>query len=78
MLTGEAVPQMKESLENLNQQDGKNFNEQSDGKLHILYGGTKIVQHSPPKKESPGKHIGFFYVKYQKVLHFLRENIFQD
>ena len=54
MLTGEAVPQMKESLENLNQQDGKNFNEQSDGKLHILYGGTKIVQHSPPKKESPG------------------------
>ena len=79
MLTGEAVPQMKESLENLNQQDEtKNFNEQSDGKLHILYGGTKIVQHSPPKKESPGKHIGFFYVKYQKVLHFLRENIFQD
>ena len=56
MLTGEAVPQMKESLENLNQQDeSKNFNEQSDGKLHILYGGTKIVQHSPPKKESPGK-----------------------
>ena len=82
MLTGEAVPQMKESLENLNQQDEtKNFNEQSDGKLHILYGGTKIVQHSPPKKESPGKLFLFiFYVKYQKqkVLHFLRENIFQD
>ena len=73
MLTGEAVPQMKESLENLNQQDeSKNFNEQSDGKLHILYGGTKIVQHSPPKKESPGKLFLFvrdiskniiFYVK---------------
>ena len=63
MLTGEAVPQMKESLENLNQQDGKNFNEQSDGKLHILYGGTKIVQHSPPKKESPGKLFLFYFLR---------------
>ena len=71
MLTGEAVPQMKESLENLNQQDeSKNFNEQSDGKLHILYGGTKIVQHSPPKKESPGKHIGFFLCEIPKSIIF--------
>ena len=53
MLTGEAVPQMKEALDNLSNIHDE-FNEQRDGKLHILYGGTKIVQHSPPKKAGEG------------------------
>ena len=57
MLTGEAVPQMKEALENLSNLH-EAFNEQRDGKLHILYGGTKIVQHSPPKKTGEGLRAG--------------------
>lgn len=54
MLTGESVPQMKESIEsqkNLQQI----LNIEGDGKLHMLFGGTKIVQHSSPSKtSSPG------------------------
>uniref|UniRef100_A0AC35TYK2 Cation-transporting ATPase n=1 Tax=Rhabditophanes sp. KR3021 TaxID=114890 RepID=A0AC35TYK2_9BILA len=45
MLTGESVPQMKESVQNLEKQ--RYLNIESDTKLHILCGGTKIVQHTP-------------------------------
>ncbi|XP_032529694.2 endoplasmic reticulum transmembrane helix translocase [Danaus plexippus] len=49
MLTGESVPQMKEPLEN--ESDLKlNLYIEGDGKLHMLFGGTKIVQHSSPNK----------------------------
>ena len=44
---------MKESIEtrvNLNE----NFDSQTDGKLHVLFGGTTIVQHSPPNKQDSG------------------------
>ncbi len=53
MLTGEAVPQMKEAIENVSALD-QDFNENSNGKLHLLYGGTKIVQHTPPSKTGDG------------------------
>ncbi len=45
MLTGESVPQMKEALENVAVVDGeeKYFSEEEGGgKLHVLYGGTKV------------------------------------
>ena len=55
MLTGESVPQMKEPLENRSQSEQVWLNEDSDAKLHMLYGGTKVMaQHSMPSKTAPG------------------------
>ncbi|CAD5228549.1 unnamed protein product [Bursaphelenchus xylophilus] len=52
MLTGESVPQMKEPIEETDRR--KVFDFATDGKLHVIYGGTKIVQHNPPGKTDPG------------------------
>ncbi|CAH2233997.1 jg9900 [Pararge aegeria aegeria] len=49
MLTGESVPQMKESIENAKDLK-QNLDIKGDGRLHMLFGGTKIVQHSSPNK----------------------------
>ncbi|EDO44725.1 predicted protein, partial [Nematostella vectensis] len=52
MLTGESVPQMKEPIEGLEAQEV--FDMDVHGKLHLLSGGTKVVQHSPPPKTAAG------------------------
>lgn len=49
MLTGESVPQIKESLETTDEVN-RELDPESDGKLFVLFGGTKIVQHTAPSK----------------------------
>lgn len=47
LLTGESVPQMKEPLESVaDDQMLQRLNVEDESKLHILFGGTRIVQHT--------------------------------
>ncbi|VDN16685.1 unnamed protein product [Dibothriocephalus latus] len=48
MLTGESIPVTKESCENITDEDVVEFGDAD--KVHVLFGGTKIVQLTPPAK----------------------------
>ena len=44
---------------------------ENHGKLHILYGGTKVVQHSPPPKTSPGLKGKQEEKEYLEIINYL-------
>ena len=52
---------MKEPIENA---DSETFlNIETHGKLHVLFGGTKVVQHTPPSKNSTKLRGNFIFAK---------------
>uniref|UniRef100_A0A183C2Z5 Cation-transporting ATPase n=1 Tax=Globodera pallida TaxID=36090 RepID=A0A183C2Z5_GLOPA len=55
MLTGESIPQMKEPLEDVTATERQRvFDPNADSRLHVLFAGTKMLQHTPPAKNEPG------------------------
>ena len=70
---------LQEAIETLD--PGKVFDMELDGKLHMLYGGTKVVQHSPPSKTGPGlkgtaQSQTHLVMTVNRALQWCKQNIF--
>lgn len=52
---------MKEPIENVDSSTILNI--EIHGKLHVLFGGTKVVQHTPPSKHGSGLRGFNFYLE---------------
>lgn len=66
---------MKEPIEGI---DGhRQLEIEGDDKLHVLFGGTKVVQHTSPSKSVPGLKGILLYITYilDNYLHIIIENI---
>lgn len=58
MLTGEAIPQMKEAVSP--EHDDTSLGHAPNTRLHLLFGGTEVVQVTPPPKDFPGMTASVF------------------
>lgn len=67
VISGESVPQMKEPIENVDPDTVLDVD--SASKLHILFGGTKVVQHTPPGKASSGLRGNLLKANLKFFLH---------
>lgn len=63
---------MKEPIDGMDL--SKILDVEGDGKLHILFGGTKVVQHTPPGKSSSGLR-GKHKTNYLFLLYFFTESV---
>lgn len=50
------MPYLQEPIEEL--EKGRYFDMDSDSRLHVLSGGTRVVQHTSPAKNEPGLKVG--------------------
>lgn len=49
---------MKESIEDIDGNQELDLSRQH--KIHVLFGGTKVVQHTPPSKNTSGLRCNYF------------------
>jgi hypothetical protein len=63
--------QMKEAIENLSVEDGARFDEENDGRLHVLYAGTKVVQvpslYTPINLPSRGRCYDHNFLRFSTI-----------
>ena len=64
---------MKEPIENLDL--NRILEVEGEGKLHVLFGGTKVVQHTPPSKTSAALR-GFVFNFLTWILNTNKNPIF--
>lgn len=54
LLTGESIPLIKEGLDSCSEDINRKLDLGNDTKLHVLSGGTKVLQHTGPGKTAGG------------------------